>query len=400
MTDDIAEARESESKPEAGAETAAPGTGANTPAEAAAAPAPQPRTTPGTEISCSSGLVGWMARHNLSLTFSSYQSGQMFLAGRLGNGQVSFHQHGFGRAMGLWANPERLYLATSSQVWRLENVLRPGELANERYDRLYVPRNAQTVGGVDIHELAVEPSGRIIFVNTAYSCLATLSITHGFRPLWKPAFISKLAPEDRCHLNGLGMEEGRARYVTAVCHSDVISGWRERRAEGGMIIDLADDDRVLTDGLSMPHSPRIWRDQLYVLDSGRGYLCRVDRQTGVREPIAFMPGFLRGLTFAGNYAVATLSLPRDRSFSGLELDGELARRDGEPWCGVQVIDLSNGDVVQWIRLTGAIRELFDITVLPGARAPMSVGGVDGSQAHVTWETEFGPLFPEARASGG
>jgi uncharacterized protein (TIGR03032 family) len=149
----------------------------------------------------------------------------------------------------------------------------------------------------------------------------------------------------------------------------------------------------------MPHSPRIWRGQLYVLDSGRGYLCRVDRQTGAAERVAFMPGFLRGLAFAGNYAIATLSLPRDRSFSGLELDDELKRRDGEPWCGVQVIDLGSGDVVQWIRLTGAMRELFDITVLPGAVAPMSIGGVDGAQAHVTWEAEFGPLFPDSQAPG-
>ena len=361
--------------------------------------AASPSTAPGTEISCSPGLAGWLAGQGLSLTFSSYQSGQLFFAGRLSNGQVSFHQHGFGRAMGLWANTERIYLATSSQIWRLENVLRPGELANERFDRLYVPRNAQTVGAVDIHELCVEPSGRIIFVNTSHSCLATLSVTHGFRPLWKPPFISKLAAEDRCHLNGLAMEEGRARYVTAVCRSDVIGGWRDRRGEGGLIIDLADDDRILTEGLSMPHSPRVWRGQLYVLDSGRGYLCRVDRESGAAERVAFMPGFLRGLAFAGNYAIATLSLPRDRSFSGLELDDELKRRDGEPWCGVQIVDLTSGDVVQWIRLTGAMRELFDVTVLPGATSPMSIGGVDGSQAHVSWEAEFGPLFPETPGQG-
>ena len=368
------------------------------PGEAAPSTPPQ-SPTPGSEISCSLGLAGWLAAQGLSLAFSSYQSGQLFLAGRLRNGQVSFHQHGFGRAMGLWADDKRIYLATSSQIWRLENVLKPGELANERFDRLYVPRNAQTVGGVDIHEIGVEPSGRIVFINTAHSCLATLSVTHGFRPLWKPPFISKLAAEDRCHLNGLAMEEGRARYVTAVCRSDVIGGWRDRREKGGLIVDLADGDRILTEGLSMPHSPRVWRGQLYVLDSGRGYLCRVDRDSGAAERIAFLPGFLRGLAFAGNYAIATLSLPRDRSFAGLELDDELKRRDGEPWCGVQIVDLTTGDVVQWIRLTGGIRELFDVTVLPGATSPMSIGGVDGAQAHVSWEAEFGPLFPETPGQG-
>jgi uncharacterized protein (TIGR03032 family) len=375
-------------------ETEAPSAPA-TAAEGAAAPAaPAPNAPEKTEITCSSGLAAWLAARQLSIAFTSYQSGQVFFTGRLQGGQVSFHQHGFGRAMGIWADATRIYLATSAQIWRLENVLAPGTFANERFDRLFVPRNSQTTGAVDIHEIGIEPSGRVIFVNTSYSCLATLSPTHGFRPIWKPPFISKLAPEDRCHLNGLAMEDGRARYVSAVCRSDVISGWRDRRERGGLIIDLADDDRLLTEGLSMPHSPRVWNGQLYVLDSGRGYLCQVDRQSGEAERIAFLPGFLRGLSFVGNYAIATLSLPRDRSFAGLELDDELKTRDGEPWCGVQIVDLGTGDVVQWVRLTGGIRELFDVTVIPGAAAPMSAGGVDGTDAYVTWEAEFGNLFPE------
>ncbi|MEL6264382.1 MAG: TIGR03032 family protein [Pseudomonadota bacterium] len=348
-----------------------------------------------TEITCSGGLAAWLGRMKCSLAFTSYQSGQLFLVGHAPNGQVTFHQHGFGRAMGVWADPTRLYMATSSQIWRMENALRPGQVANQRFDRLYVPRNAQTVGPVDIHEIGVEPSGRIIFVNTQHSCLATVSVVHGFRPIWKPPFISRLAAEDRCHLNGLGMENGRARYVSAVCRSDVIAGWRERRGQGGLVVDLADDDRILTEGLSMPHSPRVWNGQLYVLNSGRGELARVDRQTGAQEVVAFMPGFLRGLTFVNNFAIATLSLPRDKSFAGLELDQELERRDADPWCGIQVIDLNSGDVVHWVRLKGGpIRELFDVTVLPGVRTPMAAGSMAGQDAHVTWEEEFGPLYRE------
>jgi len=66
---------------------------------------------------------------------------------------------------------------------------------------------AQTTGDVDAHELAVDGQDRLIFVNTKYSCLATLDTVHSFKPLWKPRFISKLAPEDRCHLNGLAMKD-------------------------------------------------------------------------------------------------------------------------------------------------------------------------------------------------
>jgi uncharacterized protein (TIGR03032 family) len=109
------------------------------------------------------------------------------------------------------ATPQRLYLAAIAQIWRLENVLGQGQLANQQslhYERLYVPRMAQTTGDVDAHELAVDGQDRLIFVNTKYSCLATLDTVHSFKPLWKPRFISKLAPEDRCHLNGLAMKDG------------------------------------------------------------------------------------------------------------------------------------------------------------------------------------------------
>ncbi len=336
------------------------------------------------QISCSRGMVDWLAANNISIALTSYQTGQLFMIGRLPTGALSVHQQNFDRAMGVWADSQRIYVATAFELTRLENVLLPGQIANQQYDRMFVPRNTQATGDLDIHELGVEPNGRILFVNTLYSCLASFDLTHGFRAIWKPTFISKLAPEDRCHLNGLAMEDGKARYVTAVSRSDSVDGWRNRRGEGGLLIDLADDDRIVTEGLSMPHSPRVYNDQLYVEDSGRGYLCRVDRKTGKTEDIAFMPGFLRGLSFVGKYAIATLSEPRDGSFSGLQLDDEIAKRNADPWCGVQIIDLTNGDVVQWIRLQGPIRELFSVDTLPGVAAPYAVPY--GSNDHKNFRT--------------
>ena len=118
--------------------------------------------------------------------------------------------------------------------------------------------------------------------------------------------------------------------------------------------------------------------KLWVLNSGRGELCRVDEETGAREVVTFLPGFARGLAFHGPYAFVGLSLPRDGSFSGLELDGELAKRDAEPWCGVQIVDTRNGNIVEWIRLKGEVRELFDVFVLPGVSCPKATGLLDGS----------------------
>jgi uncharacterized protein (TIGR03032 family) len=347
----------------------------------------------GTNISTSRGFATWLHAQRCSLAFTSYQTGKLFLIGRLPDGRVSFHQQSYMRAMGIHAQSQRLYLASLFQIWRLENVLAPDERANKVFDRLFVPRNAQTVGDLDTHELSVDRAGRIIFVNTKFSCLCTTSTRYGFRPVWKPPFVSRLAAEDRCHLNGLAMEDGAPRYVTAVSRSDVITGWRERRHEGGVLIDVT-NDKIVTDQLSMPHSPRVHEGKLYVLDSGRGFICRVDRKTGKRSEIAFCPGFLRGLSLHNGYAIVTVSLPRDGSFTGLELDEAIRNRDGEPWCGVLIVSLSTGDIVEFIRLGGEIKELFDVAVIPEASLPMAIG-LNSPEIHsmTSFDREFGPLLP-------
>ncbi|HEX5757361.1 MAG TPA: TIGR03032 family protein, partial [Arenimonas sp.] len=247
-----------------------------------------------------------------------------------------------------------------------------GEAIHKVFDRCYVPRNAQTIGDLDIHELGIRSNGRVVFVNTKYSCLAELSLTHNFKPIWKPPFISKLAPEDRCHLNGLAMRDGEPRYVTAVCKSDSVDGWRDRRQDGGVVIDVQTNE-IVCEGLSMPHSPR-WADgRLWVLNAGTGYLGWVDFEKKAFVPHTFCPGFLRGLSIHGNVAAVGLSKPRNKRFEGLQLDEELQKRDADPWCGVQIVSLTSGDVLQWIRFEGDITELFDISFLPGVRNPMMVG---------------------------
>ena len=330
-----------------------------------------PSATEPARISCSRGLAAWLQRHQVSLAFTSYQSGRLYLVGVDERGAVSFHERFLARAMGLWSDGQRLLVSTIFQLWRFENVLAPNQTL-DGCDRHYVPRVAHTTGDIDMHEIGVLADGRIVFVNTAYSCLAMLSQTHSFKPFWQPPFISKLANEDRCHLNGLAMRDGAPAYVTTVSRSDVVNGWRARRAEGGCIIDIRDNS-IVTDKLSMPHSPRWAGEQLWVLNSGTGHIGTVDAASGAFEPRAFLPGFMRGLAFHNGHAIAGLSLPRDGSFNGLALDGELKKRDADAWCGVQIIDTRSGDVVQWIRLEGPVTELFDVAVLPGVRRPSATG---------------------------
>jgi len=329
-------------------------------------------TPPKLEITGSRQFNAWLAQQGVSLAFTTYQTGKLFLIGLQSDGRLSVFERTFNRAMGLWASSDSLYMSSLYQLWRFENALARSQVQNG-YDRLYVPQIGYTTGDIDVHDIALDSNGRVVFVNTLFNCLATVSDRYSFVPLWKPPFISKLAAEDRCHLNGLAMEDGHPRYVTAVSQTDIVDGWRDRRKKGGCIIDVLSDEVILK-GLSMPHSPRLYQSKLWLLNSGVGYFGYVDRERGVFEPITFCPGYMRGLAFINDFAVIGLSKPRhNKTFSGLPLDDNLRAKDAEARCGLQVIDLRTGDIVHWLRIDGIVEELYDVVVLPEVHRPMALG---------------------------
>ncbi len=257
-------------------------------------------------------------------------------------------------------------------------MLRPGE-RHGAHDRLYVPRLNHITGDIDIHDIAEDATGRVVFASALLSCLGTLSADFSLQPLWAPPFISRIAAEDRCHLNGLALRDGEPRYVTLVGPSDVADGWREHRGSGGVLMDVR-DGTVLADGLSMPHSPRWSEHRLWLLDSGSGDLCWLDEAQGPLQRLTFCPGFARGLALQGGYAVVGVSRPRgDPSFGGLALDDALAARGATPRCALLVIDLASGDVVHSLWLEGGlVEEIYDIALLPGVVRPAAVR-IDGDE---------------------
>ena len=327
--------------------------------------------------SMSPGLPGFLGAQRIALAVSSYQSGKFYLIGQNVDGGLLVDERFFRKAMGICVpDQDTILLATLFQIVRFKNVLNEGEQINNVFDACYVPRETYVTGELDAHDVGVLKDGRVVFVNTLYNCLATPSERHSFAPLWKPPFISGIVKEDRCHLNGLAMADGVPRYVTAVSRSDTIDGWRDRRASGGVVVDVQTGEIVIG-GLSMPHSPRVFRDRLWLLNSGTGELGWVEPGSGASAAkfhvLAFCPGFLRGLAFHGNHAFVGLSKPRYQRFEGLALDQKLADADSEPWCGVQVIDLNSGACVHWFRLDGAVAELYDLAVVPGVTRPMALG---------------------------
>jgi uncharacterized protein (TIGR03032 family) len=331
---------------------------------------------PSFEITTSRQFLSWMAEQQLSIALTTYQIGKLFSLGLKPNGELAVFERSFNRCMGLCpsADGNGFFMSSLYQIWRFENILQPGELA-DTYDSLYVPQLGITTGDCDIHDMAVDATGQLVFVNTLFSCLATSSDTHSFRPLWQPPFISRLAAEDRCHLNGLAMRDGQLAYVTAVSSSDAADGWRDRRGDGGVVLDVQTNE-IVASGLSMPHSPRWYQGRLWLCNSGTGEFGHIDLASGAFEPLTFCAGYLRGVAFHGNYALLGTSKPRhNKTFSGLPLDEALAQRNVEARCGIQVVDLRSGDAVHWIRFEGLVDELYDVITLPGVRNPSLIGFV-------------------------
>lgn len=336
-------------------------------ADSQSVPAP-----PALEISTSRQFLPWMAEQKLAIALTTYQIGKLCLLGLKPTHELSVFERSFNRCMGLCPTPNGFYLSSLYQVWRFENIFTTGQ-QQDGYDRLFVPQVGYTTGDLDIHDIAVNSAGQLLFVNTLFSCLATLSETHSFKPIWKPAFISKLAAEDRCHLNGLAMKSGCPAYVTAVSQSDVSDGWRDYRTHGGIIIDV-ESNEIIGHGLSMPHSPRWYQGRLWLLNSGTGDFGYLDLNNGTFEPVCFCPGYMRGLAFHGDFALIGLSKPRhNKTFSGLTLDEKLKTRHSEPRCGIQIINLKTGDAVHWLRMEGMVDELYDVIALPNVRCPMALG---------------------------
>jgi uncharacterized protein (TIGR03032 family) len=190
-----------------------------------------------------------------------------------------------------------------------------------------------------------------------------------FLPQWKPPFVSSLSAQDRCHLNGLAMADGRPRYATALGQTDTPEGWRPGKASGGCLIDVA-SNVVVASGLSMPHSPRIYQGRVWLLDSGTGRLVTVDPRSGKTETIAVLPGYARGLCFAGPYAFIGLCRIRETATFG---DVPIAADRGRLKCGVAAVELATGHTVALLEFTEGIHEVFAVEVLPGTRCPAISG---------------------------
>jgi uncharacterized protein (TIGR03032 family) len=318
-------------------------------------------------------FTNWLAEQKASFVFTTYQIGKIFFVGVQPDKKLSIFERTFDRCMGLAYRDNTLWLSARYQMWRFINVLGEGQ-AYQGYDRLFVPMRGHTTGDADIHDMVIAPDGKPVFAVTLFNCVATLAEDSSFAPIWKPDFISDYVAEDRCHLNGLAADEnGVPRYVSVVSDTNVVEGWREHRQDGGLVIDIQSNE-VVCEGLSMPHSPRLHKGKLWLLNAGSGEFGYVDMEKKRFVPVCFCPGFLRGLSFSGDYALIGLSKQRtNRTFRDLALDQRLKDEKVEARCGLQVVNVETGEATHTFWIEGIVNELYDVAVLPNVIRPMALG---------------------------
>lgn len=303
----------------------------------------------------------------ISLMVSTYQAGKVIIV-RADGDELNTHFRDFASPMGIAHQAEtgRLAIGARNEVWEFRDL--PDVAAKlpppDTHDAAFLPRRCHFSGDIRVHEIGWI-GAEIWAVNTRFSCLCTFDQEHSFVPRWRPPFITALAPEDRCHLNGLAIVDGAPKYVTCLGTTDTARGWREHKADGGCLIDVATGEFLLR-GLSMPHSPRLHDGRVWLLESGRGSISVADLADSTTTIVSRLPGFTRGLDFYRHFAFVGLSQVRETAtFSGIPLVDELKERT----CGVWVVDLRTGATVAWLRFEGTVQEIFAVQVLPGILFP-------------------------------
>ena len=332
-----------------------------------------------TLTSVHSGNMGPMLgelRHSIMLT--TYQAGRLVILQQNDEGTLNTHYCEFNRPMGLAVCGDRMAIGVDTEIIEYHDIPAVAHKLPPvgTHDAAFLPRQSHHTGDIQIHEMAWVPKSspekglELYFINTRFSCLCRREMPYSFVPVWRPKFVSAIAPEDRCHLNGLGLRDNLPRYATALGETNTIAGWRDDKKSGGILIDIQANE-VIARGLSMPHSPRWYDGRLWVLNSGMGSFGTIDPQSGIYQEVARMPGFTRGLDFVGPLAFIGLSQVRESAtFSGIEI---ASRPVDERICGLWVVHIHTGQTLGYVKFGDALQEIFAVQAVPHYRPGVIVG---------------------------
>ncbi|MEO9484988.1 MAG: TIGR03032 family protein [Ekhidna sp.] len=301
-----------------------------------------------------------------SLVLSTYQTGKIVMFSPKDDQAMIQLPRSFRKPLGVAVHDKHLAVACLDEIvltHRSQNAAKTYPKKPDVYDSIYLPRSTHYTGAVDTHDISYGKGG-LWAVITEFSCIAQIDPRYSFLPKWKPFFISEVTPGDKCHLNGMAMKNGLPKFVTALGKSDMPGGWRENKLTGGILMDV-DSQEILLDGLAMPHSPRLIGEDIYYLQSAVGELWKYHLPSGSNEKICEVPGFARGMSFYQNFLFIGLSKIREESKDF----GMMPIASKKPIPGVAIVNLRAKKVEGLLEYKGAVRELYDVQVLPGIQRP-------------------------------
>ena len=300
-----------------------------------------------------------------TLALSTYQAGKMIFLSAVDKEKLIQLPRTFDNAMGVATSADKMAIACKKELVLLKNfpqLARNYPSKKDTYDSFFVPRVIYNTGSLDLHDMNFIDE-KLVAVNTLFSCLAEINDEFSFEPVWKPGFITGLAPEDRCHLNGMAVSKNSIEYVTALGTTNTTQGWRENKIGGGVIIHVPSGEIVLQ-GMAMPHSPRLYNKKLYFLNSAMGELRICDPEKRTSEVIVKLGGFARGMARFGDFLFIGISKLRHTTdvFKSLPI----AKTS---YAGVEVVYLPYKKVIGQIKYETSVDEIYDVKILPGLCRP-------------------------------
>jgi len=315
-------------------------------------------------IKFSPQLPELMSQLNCTLALSTYQAGKVIFISAKDDNELVQLPRNFDKAMGLALKKDKMAVALRDEVVVLKDSPELAKAYPDKpnvYDGMYMPRLTYYTGALDIHDM--EWCGETLTaVNTSFSCIIEIDGEYSYRPVWTPAFISDIASEDRCHLNGMAVKNDKPYIVSAFAATDSQQGWRDNITETGILIDY-DSKEIVSQGLGMPHSPRIFNGRLIVLLSATGQIMEVDEQSGKTTELLNLGVFVRGMDLIGDYLFVGVSKLRKNSSTFAKL--EIAEKSD--WCGVEVIHFPTMARVGRITYQASVDEIYDVKLIPNRK---------------------------------
>lgn len=303
-----------------------------------------------------------------TLLYSTYQAGKVIMISSANGETLTKYAKNFKRPMGIAVSQDSKQLAIASKseigIFSSNPVLAasyPGQ--TEKYSHLYIPQSKFNTGIVDTHEI-VWSEDELLITNTLFSSISKMSHRYHFDLFWKPDFISELAPEDKCHLNGVALMNGKPRYATMFAKTDEAKGWRKLPYDSGMLMDIETGEVLLSD-LALPHSPVVHEGMIYFLLSGTGDVMCYDIEKKESKRLTNFNTFVRGMEVVGDLIFLGLSKIREGSqfFSKLPISAK------DSYCGIRVIDRLTGKELGGLTYTERIEEIFAVKIAKGVTSP-------------------------------